>query len=53
MKVGEELETDGKSNTLERTESETQSLGGKECQGDGAGAADGRGPVSIIVRERE
>lgn len=50
LKVGEELETDGKSNALAGTESEPQSLEGGECQGDGAG----RGPVGITVtRERE
>lgn len=51
MNSGEKLETDEKLNTLEGTELELQSLGGREFQGDGAGA--GRGPVGITSRDRE
>lgn len=43
LMAGEELETDGKSNTLAGTESEPQSL--EEESGAGAG----RGPVGITV----
>lgn len=50
LKAGEELETHGMSNTLEGTE--PQSLGERDCKGDGDEGIDRR-PMDIVVKEGE